>query len=300
MGTKLALLACSCFLVAATCAEVRADLSQSQARKALTRVAGFELKSNAVRVKSVSTNGSSASVTADIRTAFRFQADKEGRWRVADVRTGQDSWEDISLIAAALGGTIDSSGCNAPDPPLKGKSATNPSVKRARCLLGNLFGIDVPSDAVRIQEVTLSPIPLATEPSALVVAWVRVDVQLLNDKSGWHAVQLRTGNRDWVKLENVVAGVNQRKQERARADMAVMATALEKFHKERGSYVVSDSHAIAIDFLNPRYLAQIIRVDPWRRPYKYQGDQNTFTLRSLGPDGKAATPDDIELTQSAR
>ncbi len=294
---NLLLLVLSGFLIAATGVEVRADLSSSQARKALTRMAGFNLKSSAVRVKSVSANSASAAnATADIRMVFKFQADKDGKWHVDEIRTGQDSWEEVELISAALGAAPDYSGCNAPDPPFKRKDTSDPSVKRSRCLIGNLLGIDVPSDAVRIQEVNQSPFP-ASAPSAIVVAWVRVDAQLLRDKSGWHVAELRTGNRSWVKLEEVTAALDREKQQHARDEMALIATALEKLRQERGSYVVSDSHAVAINFLTPRYLGRVIRVDPWNQPYKYFGDRDHFTLRSLGPDGKADTPDDI-ISQS--
>ena len=74
-----------------------------------------------------------------------------------------------------------------------------------------------------------------------------------------------------------------------------MAKALEAFRRDRGTFVVSDSHPVAIDFLSPRYLARVIRVDPWHQPYKYQGERDHFTLRSTGPDRKDNTPDDIEL-----
>ena len=144
------------------------------------------------------------------------------------------------------------------------------------------------------------PIPLASQPSATVVAWVKVDARLLNDKTGWRVSELRTGNRDWVKLEPLVAAVNEEKQKKARAELELIAKALEEFRKERGSYVVSDSQAVAIDHLSPRYLAQVIRVDPWHQPYKYQGERDHFTLRSTGPDGKADTADDIELVSPSR
>lgn len=287
-------LSLGCLLIAATGVEARANLSSSQARKALTRMAGFNLPGSAVRVKTVSANSSSsANVSADIRTVFKFRADKDGKWYVDEVRTGQDSWEEIGLIAAALAAPIDQSGCKALDPPLKGKAASDPSVKRSRCLIGNLLGIAVPSDAVRIQEVNISPIPLSSEPSATVVAWVRVDAQLVNEKSGWHVDQLRTGNRNWVKLQDLTAALNEGKQQRARNELALIAAALEKFRKERGAYVVSESHREAIDFLTPHYLVRVIRVDPWNQPYEYVGDRDHFTLRSLGPDHKADTQDDI-------
>lgn len=139
------------------------------------------------------------------------------------------------------------------------------------------------------------PIPLASQLSATVVAWVRVDARLANDKGGWRVTELRTGNRDWVKLDPLIAAINERKQTRAREELNLMAKALEKFRSDRGFYVVSDKQAVAIDYLSPRYLARIIRVDPWQHPYLYLGERDHFTLRSAGPDGKPDTPDDISL-----
>lgn len=288
-------------LLVFTAADARADLSASQTLKVMTRIPGFELKSGAVRVKSVSASGASAmDVTAEIRTVFKFETDKEGRWRVAEIRTGQERWENIDLIASALGTLAAKGDCTAPDPRVRGKVAVDPSVKRARCLLGSLLGIEVPSDAIRIQEIDPMPIPLASQPSATVVAWVRVDARLTSDKSGWHVAELRTGNRDWVKLEALTAAVNEQKQKVARTELDLIAKALEKFRKDRGFYVVSDKQTVVMDFLSPRYLARVIRVDPWHQPYKYLGERNHFTLRSTGPDGKADTSDDIELTGPSR
>ena len=291
--------ALACCVIAFTCAEARADLSASQARKAITRIAGFELKSNEVRVKSVSaSDASTAEVTAEIRIVFKFETDKEGRWRVAEVRTGPERWESVELIASALGTQVVTGDCTSPDPRIRGKVAVDPSVKRARCLLGSLLGIEIPSDAIRIQEVNPMPIPLASQPSATVVAWLRVDTRLMRDKRGWQVAELRTGNRDWVKLESVVAAVNEQKQRQARAELDLIARALEKFRKDRGYYIVSDKQSVAIDFLSPRYLARVIRIDPWNQPYRYLGERNHFTLRSTGPDRKADTPDDILLSES--
>jgi hypothetical protein len=291
----------ACGVLAFAAMNVRADLSPGQARKALTRIPGFELKGSAVRVKSISSStAAAADVTAEIRTVFKFATDGEGKWRVAEIRTGQDRWDDVDLIATALKLQVVKDDCTVPDPPVRGRTLVDPSVKRARCLLGSLLGVAVPSDAVRIQEVAPMPIPFASQPSATVVAWVRVDARLVTDKSGWRVAELRTGNRDWVSLEPLAAAVNEVKQEHARAELASIAAALEKFRADRGFYVVSDNYAVVIDYLSPRYLARIIRLDPWHRPYRYQGESDHFTLRSAGPDGKPDTPDDFELGGAAR
>jgi hypothetical protein len=219
---------------------------------------------------------------------------------VAEVRTGQDRWEQIDLIVNSLKAEVATNECTAPDPPFRGSSLIDPSVKRARCLLGSLLGIEVPSDSLRIQEVAPLVIPLAPQPSATVIAWVKVEALLENSNRGWHVSALRTAKHDWVSLAPVVAAVNGAKQTKARADLEMIAKALEKFRAARGFYVVSDKHAVAIDHLNPRYLAQVIRVDPWQRPYKYEGEHDHFTLSSAGPDGKEDTADDIRLSGPPR
>jgi hypothetical protein len=289
----------ACCLTAFAASNVLAKLSPGQARKAITRMPGFELKSSAVRVKSVSTDSNTeAEASAEIRTVFKLAQDEQGRWRVGEIRVGQDRWEEINVIANALKTETGTGSCTAPDPPATGSRAVGPSNKRVRCLLGSLLGVEIPSDAIRIQSVEPMAVPLASQSSATVVAWVSVDAKLLNERTGWHVSELRTGSHNWVKLEPLVAAVNEEKAKTARAQMELMAQALEKYRQERGFYVVSDSQAVAIDHLSPRYLAQVIRVDPWHQPYKYQGDRDRFTLRSAGPDGKADTADDIILNQS--
>ncbi len=286
----------ACCIVAFTPASVRADLTPKQARRAITRMASFALSNGSVRVKTISaTSTDAAEVSAEIRTILKFVQDDHGRWRIAELRTSQDRWEEIDLIADALKSQVPAGECNAPDPLFSGPLAIDPSVRRARCLLGSLLGVEIPSDVVRIQEVDPMPIPLASQASATVVAWVKVETRLLNDKSGWHVSELRTGNREWVKLAPLVAAVNERKEKKARAELELMGGALEKFRKDRGFFVVSDSHAVAVDYLSPRYLPHVIRLDPWHQPYKYRGERDRFTLGSAGPDGKEDTPDDIQI-----
>ena len=290
----------ACCLAGLAASSVHADLSAKQARKAITRMVGFELKNSAVRVKTISTTNGSAEVSAEIKTVFKFSQDKQGQWRVAEIRTGQDHWEEIELIAEVLKTQLATNGCTALEPPPRGPSATDPSVKRVRCLLGSLLGVEIPSDAIRIQEVNPFSVPLASQLSATVVTWLKVEIRLVNDNVGWRVSELRTGNRGWMRLDPIIAALNEEKQKTARAELELMAKALERFRKDWGFYVVSDSQAVAIDHLNPRYLAQLIRMDPWHQPYRYQGERDHFILRSTGPDGKADTADDIQLQSPSR
>ena len=241
-------------------------------------------------------SATTAEAAAELRTVFKLQKDEQGNWRVAELRTKPNRWEAIDVMATALGAHVASNTC-VTDPPFKGSSSVQPSMRRARCLLGSLLGVEMPSDAIRIQEVSPLEIPLGDRPSAVVVAWVRVDARLTNGSKGWQVTELRTGNHNWVNLDTLAAAVNEKKRAQVRVELVAMAKALEAFRKDRGSYIVSDSHVVLIDYLNPRYLPVVVRVDPWSQPYKYQGDRDHFTLRSLGPDEKENTADDILVNQ---
>ena len=78
------------------------DLTPKEARKLIARMAGINLPSDAVRVKEVSAMGNSATVIAQVETAFRFDKGSDGKWRIAEIRTGDRRWEDVDLLVKAL------------------------------------------------------------------------------------------------------------------------------------------------------------------------------------------------------
>ncbi len=87
------------FLVGARAA---GDLTPSEARRVIARMAGIQLPSDAVHVKEVSTTGSSAVVVAQVETAFRFVKGDNDKWRIAEIRTGDRRWEDVDMLVKAL------------------------------------------------------------------------------------------------------------------------------------------------------------------------------------------------------
>jgi len=167
--------------------------------------------------------------------------------------------------------------------------------KEARKLIAHLAGIALPSDQVRIKEIS------SFGNSAIVVAQIETAFRLVKgDKDQWRVAEIRTGDRRWEDVELLIKALNVEKRARARAELESIATALESYRREHGSYLESDSEAVLIDHLSPRFLTQVIRVDPWHQPYIYKGTRNSFTLRSAGPDGKPNTPDDVTLTHGER
>jgi len=175
------------------------------------------------------------------------------------------------------------------------RAAGDLTPKEARKLIARMAGIELPSDAVRVKDISTSG------NSAVVTAQVETAFRVVKDDKGkWRIAEIRTGDRRWEDLDTLMRALNVEKTARARAELESIATALESYRRERGSYLESKSSAALIDSLNPRYLARVIRVDPWHKPYEYEGERATYVLRSDGPDGKPNTADDIVVTKAGR
>jgi len=174
---------------------------------------------------------------------------------------------------------------------LQASAAGELSAKEARRLIAHLAGINLPSDAVRVKEVS------SLGNSATVTAQVETAFRFEKDDKGkWRVAEIRTGDRRWENVDSLMKALNAEKTSRARAELEVIATALESFKRERGAYPESKTQAALIDNLNPRYLKRVVRIDPWHQPYEYEGSRTSFVLRSAGPDEKANTSDDVTVS----
>jgi hypothetical protein len=237
----------------------------------------------------------SADVSAELEMVFRLRL-YEGHWQLQEIRVGQDRWEQLAAIARAANAELPAGECDAPSEFASSKSASELTNKRARCLVANVFGIPLPSDDVRIKEVSPFGLPLGSETPALVTALVRADFRLARDAKAWRVTEFKSGNRDWVSIPGLTAAIDQIKRTAASEDLSKIVKALSDFRRERGTFVVSDKESVLIDHLSPHYLPRVIRVDPWHRPYQYDGQQDHYSLRSVGPDGKPNTSDDIVVS----
>ncbi|HYV10646.1 MAG TPA: type II secretion system protein GspG [Pyrinomonadaceae bacterium] len=276
--------------------EARADISQKNARKVIQTMLGWSLPGDAVRIQSIRSSGAeSAEVSAEIQTVFRLRLN-DGHWQLREIRTAPDRWEQLEVITRAANVNLRSSECDAPSEFARSKSSTELTTKRARCLVAALFGVALPSDDVRINEISPFGLGIGSESTTLVVAFVRADFRLAREGKSWRVAEFKSGNRDWVNVSGLAAAIDNVKRSAATDELSTIAKALGNFRRERGSFVVSDSESVLIDHLSPHYLPRVIRVDPWHRPYKYEGQPDHYSLRSLGPDGKPNTPDDVVVS----
>ena len=274
---------------------VRADISRSQARRIIARMAGFNLPDSAVNVTSVnSTAADAAEASADLQLVFRLVQNEDGIWSIAEIRTAQDLWEDVHLLAGVANFKVRTPECQTPT--MTWRRDMELDSRRVRCLVANLFSINLPSDEVRVKEFSPLSVPLGTETSALAVVYVRADFRLRRQAKSWQVTEFKSGNREWINVAGIQGAIDAAKRNQAENELRLIAAALQGYKQDRGRYVTTDKHLVLIDHLHPRFLIRVLRLDPWHHPYHYQGDSQRFALRSAGPDGIPDTADDITVS----
>ncbi len=301
------------FICVPTCAAEKI-LSKDAARKAITRVAGLELPKDTVRIKEVTETGTTVEVAATIKTAFRLQQTAGGGWRVVELRAGDRQWEEIELLTRAL--QIERT--TPLITQLEALTAQFAERERIRAEkkkrhkekdepADNMQTKKKPPPAPPVSDDDLRAGPFVIKSFAPLLSSATVETEIdtlfrLNkDARGqWQVTAAKIGDSAWADTSALVRALDAEKATRAQADLAALAAALEAFRRERGFYVVADSAAALVDQLNPRYTDAIIRIDPWHRPYAYTGTRASFDLRSLGPDGKANTTDDVVNSHADR
>ncbi|HZM86026.1 MAG TPA: type II secretion system protein GspG [Blastocatellia bacterium] len=160
--------------------------------------------------------------------------------------------------------------------------------REAREKIAQTLGFDNPNN------VHIKNISRGMGGDAIVEAQFEAAFRFTTDKEGkWQAIEVRAGDRKWESIELIQTALRKEKALRTSADLRTIATALESYRRESGSYVKADNGSALIDHLAPRYLNSIIRLDAWSNELSYKGSATAYRLISLGADGKADTDDDI-------
>lgn len=293
-------------------------IKRDDARKLIAAASVLELNKDAVTIREISPPGAaSASVVAGVKLGFHFTKDAEGLWRVVEVRTGDRRWESFDLLARAAGGDAFTSaraeldGFAAELAALgdKKRAASNDTQtrqadeqdKRPAGDDRQPAGDDKNEPPKELKRGALSiRNPAGALPpsgsSAVVELEVETSVDFARDARGrWQVARVRVAGRDVEAFDAFERALDAEKRTAARTDLEALAAALEAYRRARGFYVVAETGAALVDHLNPRYTTAYIRFDPWHRPYEYEGTRERYTLRSVGADGKANTPDDVTV-----
>ena len=299
-------------------------LKRGDAQRAIASTPGFSLNRSTVRISTISPAGSTpVVVTAEVEVALGFtRIEGEGggppRWRAVEFRTGDRNWEDFDYLAGPLSAEAVGRARVALEEMAREFEGRQRELKKSEEKEGGMKpgekeevseqtkgedaqagrGKVAEAEAGKKIEVRRGPLLMKEfapiYKSARAVVTVEAAFTLERDAAKkWHVASFNVGDAAVSNFDELIASVNGMKAERARADLDAVRRALEEFRREHGFYVVADSEVVLIDHLSPRYLKTVIRIDPWHRPYRYNGTRDNYTLSSDGPDGLPSTNDDV-------
>ena len=100
----------------------------------------------------------------------------EGHWQLQEIRTAPDRWEQLEVIARAAKVEMPAGECDTP--AVCAESRQNSRQSSRVVWLRALFGVTLPSDDVRIKEISPFGLSIGKESAALVTALVRADFRL--------------------------------------------------------------------------------------------------------------------------
>lgn len=77
------------------------DLGSREARTAIASLPEFKFDPSRVKIRKVTPGYSGEIVEAEISATFRIEK-RDGKWQAADIRLGDQHWEDLELINTAI------------------------------------------------------------------------------------------------------------------------------------------------------------------------------------------------------
>lgn len=125
---------------------------------------------------------------------------------------------------------------------------------------------------------------------------VRTAVKLRKEQGQWVIDEVRIGDRRWEKAERIRAALDLERRQAALGQLEQIRQAIEGYRRQFSHVPQSEGFTALIDELAPRFLSQVIRIDPWSNPFQYRAlGSDQFDLRSAGPDRSFQTDDDVFL-----
>ena len=153
-------------------------------------------------------------------------------------------------------------------------------------------------DAIEIRRIVAQ-----TDNSAIAEATVTLAFQFkrANPNAAWRIEAVRLGDRDWISLDELLAGINEGRRRATLVSLQQLAEGVEKYRAAHGSLPPAPDIVALTDTLYPAYMNVLVREDGWGNPIIYDvTGASTFRLLSRGPDGVPATADDVILDENSR
>jgi len=151
-------------------------------------------------------------------------------------------------------------------------------------------------DAIEIRRIVSQ-----SDTQAIAEATITLAFQFKRDNpdAEWRIEAVRLGDREWISLDELLAGINEGRRRTTTAAMQKLADAVEKYRASTGTLPNASDIVGLTDILHPQYMNELVREDGWGKPILYELVGSVgFRLISNGADGRPGTADDIVITSA--
>jgi len=151
-------------------------------------------------------------------------------------------------------------------------------------------------DAIEIRRIVSQ-----SDTQAIAEATITLAFQFKRDNpdAEWRIEAVRLGDREWISLDELLAGINEGRRRTTANAMQKLAEAVEKYRASTGSLPNAGDIVGLTDTLHPQYMNELVREDGWGKPILYELVGSVgFRLVSNGPDGLPGTADDIVVASA--
>ena len=173
-----------------------------------------------------------------------------------------------------------------------GCSSSRLSHDEARRQIAEIGNSSLVPGAIQVQRIVSQ-----TDKDAIAEISVSLAFEFQRNKVSdpWHIAAVRMGDRDWVGVDEIVAAVNESRRRTTLESFQKLATGIATFRQRTGAAPDASEIVALTNILHPAYMADLVRLDAWGRPIRYEVVGAGFRLLSDGADGVRGTSDDVLL-----
>ena len=175
---------------------------------------------------------------------------------------------------------------------ISGCSSARLSHDEARKRIAEIGNASLVPESIQIQRIVSQ-----SDKNAIAETSVALAFEFQRDKASdpWRIAAVRMGDRDWVGVDEIIAAVNESRRRKTLESFQKLAAGISVFEQRTGAAPKASDIVSLTDLLHPAYMADLVRLDAWGHPIRYEVLGTRFRLSSDGADGVRGTADDLLL-----
>lgn len=157
--------------------------------------------------------------------------------------------------------------------------------------------VALPQGILEKDDVDIVHVTQTSNAFAVVETRVKTAFRMQKVDETWEIRDIRIGNGQWEKVEDLEAALTQVKTKQTRLLLDQVAASVREYRGDTGKMPEFEDYVGLSDVLAPKYMTPLIRLDSWRNPLRAKAvNTDSILVTSAGPDLRYDTDDDISLT----